>query len=205
MVLSAELILSSIVFHPQLNSSNCNNVTALHALSPSLPPTANAIAAFDNADEIAAVLARTPDVLVSSTATLKTPLDDEAIDADADALFAAIAPHVGAKAPAPLNPMQHANTAATRSTAGTGLTADKRRVLFAKRTRQIECSGVPRHAHARALMACQHEFLATRPLALLANRHETGVRMRKRAGGGCAVELCGSRAFIQLGSNSTMR
>ncbi len=72
-------------------------MTALHALSPSLPHTAFANAAFDNADEIAAVLARTPDALVSSTATLKTLLYDEAFDADA--LFAAIAPHVGAKAP----------------------------------------------------------------------------------------------------------
>ena len=74
-------------------------MTALHALSPSLPHTAFANAAFDNADEIAAVLARTPDALVSSAASLQTLLDDEAIDADADALFAAIAPHVGAKAP----------------------------------------------------------------------------------------------------------
>ncbi len=78
------------------------------ALSPARAKAiANAIAAFDNADEIAAVLARTPDALVSSAASLQTLLDDEAIDADADALFAAIAPHVGVKAPAPLNPMQH--------------------------------------------------------------------------------------------------
>ena len=173
------------------------------ALSPARAKAiANAIAAFDNADEIAAILARTPDALISSAASLQTLLDDEAIDADADALFAAIAPHVGAKAPAPLSPMQHVNTAATRSTAATGLTANKLRVLFAKELAKSKAAAFL-DTLTPELMACQHEFFGDTAAGApcMVCRHETGVRVwkceagKKRAGGGCAIELCGSCAF----------
>lgn len=160
---------------------------------------AKAVASFEFADEIAAVLARTPDAELSSAAALRSLLEDEGIDADADAVFAAIAPKSATIAS---EAEQHINAAVATTKPAGGLTANKLRVLFAKELAKSKAGFLD--TLTPEMMTCAHELFGDGTGAgapCMVCRHETSVRVwkceagKKRACGGCAVELCGSCAF----------
>jgi hypothetical protein len=166
----------------------------------------NALAAFDDADEFAALFARFKKSELATLPLVETVILDAGFDVDeidVAGVFAAIAPLVGATvATAESENVVNATTANKMAPAPTlapaGLAPGKVRTLF---SREIAKGGGFLDTLTPVMVSCCHMLFGDPGggATCMVCRHETTTTVwkceTKAKHSGCAIELCGSCAF----------